>query len=304
MNNLKAHEILGTSPRSSPEEIKKAYRRASMKHHPDRGGDAEAFKEAKAAFEHLELGIPDEIPKEPPIADEWADDIFSSADKTYNEDLNNFFKRQNFHRGDRPPIEDINEDMIGSWGSSFKSSYDNKYFGRKKTLHATIKLTIREAFSGCNKTIAVPNPNSISGHPTSVKIPAGASEDKSVTTFETDDEIYKVFIKIVSTFRISWGTTSPEEAGDIINDLRISPITMMLGGTVIVEMIDGGEIQVNIPPGLQANKILRVRGRGYWSHQGSAWRGDCLLRAIPEIKPLKDISKEEIIKFREATGGR
>ena len=57
MNKRDYYEVLGVNRDSSEEEIKKAYRRLAMKHHPDRNLDnpksEEHFKEAKEAYEIL-----------------------------------------------------------------------------------------------------------------------------------------------------------------------------------------------------------------------------------------------------------
>src|SRR5471030_682094 len=59
MSKRDYYEVLGLAKNASDEDIKKAYRKLAMKHHPDRNqGEAakkseEQFKEAKEAYEML-----------------------------------------------------------------------------------------------------------------------------------------------------------------------------------------------------------------------------------------------------------
>jgi molecular chaperone DnaJ len=47
------YEILGVAKDASADEIKKAFRRSAIEHHPDRGGDEAKFKELNEAYEVL-----------------------------------------------------------------------------------------------------------------------------------------------------------------------------------------------------------------------------------------------------------
>ena len=47
------YKVLGVDPNSSQDVIKKAFRKLSLKHHPDRGGDAEEFKKINEAYTTL-----------------------------------------------------------------------------------------------------------------------------------------------------------------------------------------------------------------------------------------------------------
>src|ERR1035438_10000013 len=47
------YDLLGVKKDASADEIKKAFRRAAVEHHPDRGGDETKFKEINEAYEVL-----------------------------------------------------------------------------------------------------------------------------------------------------------------------------------------------------------------------------------------------------------
>lgn len=53
MSKRDYYEVLGLSKGASDDEIKKAFRRIAIEHHPDRGGDEAKFKEANEAYEVL-----------------------------------------------------------------------------------------------------------------------------------------------------------------------------------------------------------------------------------------------------------
>ncbi|EFJ24401.1 hypothetical protein SELMODRAFT_232411 [Selaginella moellendorffii] len=52
-SSTRYYEILGVSKNASPDDLKKAYKRAAILNHPDKGGDVEKFKELAQAYEVL-----------------------------------------------------------------------------------------------------------------------------------------------------------------------------------------------------------------------------------------------------------
>lgn len=53
VDNDKFYTLLGVDKQASPADIKKAYRKLAIQHHPDKGGNEETFKEITRAYEVL-----------------------------------------------------------------------------------------------------------------------------------------------------------------------------------------------------------------------------------------------------------
>ncbi|KAL7127057.1 hypothetical protein ABFS83_14G228800 [Erythranthe nasuta] len=72
-DNTKYYEILGVPKTASPDDLKKAYKKAAIKNHPDKGGDPEKFKELAHAYEVLS------DPEKREIYDQYGEDALKEG---------------------------------------------------------------------------------------------------------------------------------------------------------------------------------------------------------------------------------
>lgn len=72
-DNTRYYEILGVPKSALPEDLKKAYKKAAIKNHPDKGGDPEKFKELAHAYEVLS------DPEKREIYDQYGEDALKEG---------------------------------------------------------------------------------------------------------------------------------------------------------------------------------------------------------------------------------
>ncbi|KNA18035.1 hypothetical protein SOVF_074500 [Spinacia oleracea] len=72
-DNSRYYEILGVPKDAAPEDLKKAYKKAAIKNHPDKGGDPEKFKELAHAYEVLS------DPEKREIYDQYGEDALKEG---------------------------------------------------------------------------------------------------------------------------------------------------------------------------------------------------------------------------------
>ena len=134
------YELLGVSRTASADEIKKAYRKLAMKHHPDRNPDnkdsEEKFKEAKQAYEVLS-----------DAQKKAAYDRYGHAGVDPSMGGNG----QGFEGGFADAFGDIFGDLFGGGGRGGRS---NVYRGAD--LRYNLEITLEEAARGAEKTIRIP----------------------------------------------------------------------------------------------------------------------------------------------------
>ncbi|VFQ70001.1 unnamed protein product [Cuscuta campestris] len=142
--NLKYYDILGVSKSASEDELKKAYRKAAMKNHPDKGGDPEKFKELSQAYEVLS------DPEKREIYDEYGEDGLKEgmgggcgASHSPFDILESFFGGGSFSPG-------------SPFGGSFGGSSGSR--GRKgqgEDVIQTLNVSLEELYNGTTKKLSL-----------------------------------------------------------------------------------------------------------------------------------------------------
>ena len=114
------YDILGVSENSTQEEIKKAYRKKAVEHHPDKGGDEQVFKKISEAYDT----IGDENKRRQYDAQKNNPFANGGGHNPFEDFFNNAFRRQSAGFNQRvvpDKILDINVSVLESYNSSEKT---------------------------------------------------------------------------------------------------------------------------------------------------------------------------------------
>lgn len=93
------------------------------------------------------------------------------------------------------------------------------------------------------------------------------------------------------------------EGTSLIAECPVSFTTAALGGSITVPGVDGGKVEIKIPPGIQSGETLRHRGAGMSVLNGRG-RGDLVARILVETPTrLSPKQKELLQNFRDTETG-
>jgi DnaJ-class molecular chaperone len=222
MSKKDYYGILGLTKDASEDDIKKAYRKLAMKHHPDRnqGGDAkeaeEKFKEVKEAYETLSD---------------------SQKRAAYDNGSRNPFQHNTYTQEDADHFKDIFAKVFAERGFDFDNIHVHS--ASKPTL--SINISLAEAYTG--KHIRV-DANTV------INIPKGI---RSGTKLFVNGRLYRVDIAKHPKFQRS--------NDDLLVDVEINAIEAMLGVNAILEHLDSAMLQFTIPAGIQPGQVIRLANK-------------------------------------------
>ncbi len=238
------YNTLGITNNATPDEIKKAYRKLAMQHHPDKGGDPEKFQKITEAYESL---------KDPAKRMQY-DRFGSGKQPDYSEmDLNDLFS-QFFNN---------------SFNQNFRSN-------ARAVMNTTLAVTLHEAYHGAEKVVQLKTLQETKG--ISIKISPGVRTGDQMRY----DNVIENTILIVS-FHVMDDLKFTRNGHDLYCNLPISVLDLISGATISFMPIDQKEVKVEIPPFTQPSKSIRLHGKGMpvYGHPGVF--GDQILTLKPFI---------------------
>ncbi|GMH43372.1 hypothetical protein BSKO_11294 [Bryopsis sp. KO-2023] len=128
-NNTRYYELLGAEKSATEQELKKLHRKLALKHHPDKGGDPEKFKEINEAYEVLKD---------------------SEKRKIYDEYGEDAIKEGAANGGGGGGMQDIFESMFGGGGGSRR-----RQDAKGEDIVHKISVKLEDLYNGATRKLAL-----------------------------------------------------------------------------------------------------------------------------------------------------
>ena len=258
-NKRDYYEVLGVQKSASAEEIKKAYRKAAMKYHPDRNpGD----KEAEAKFK--EVGEAYEVLSDDSKRQRYDQFGFAGVDPSYGGGGNGPYGAGFNGFGGFGDFGDIFGEFFGG-GRSSRGSQQNAP-RRGENIMSHLELTFEEAAFGCEKEVAtqrIENCASCNG--------TGSSDGATETCPHCGGRGQVRSVQNFMGMQMQSTTTCPQCSGR--GKIIKNPCNTCKGKGKVRKT---NRVKVKIPAGVDAGQSDRVRGEGNVGANGGA-AGDLLV---------------------------
>ncbi len=303
------YKVLGVDKKATQEEIKKAFRKLAVKYHPDKNpGDKESENQFKLANEANEvLSDPEKRKKYDELGQNWnkyqhaggqGGSPFGQGFGTggqqyhYEGDLNDFFAGAGGAEGNSG-FSDFFDAFFGggrSTGKTKKGRTNGSSRLKGQDLEAAMEISLDEAYNGASRLIQLPNeklrittkPGAYDGQKLRIK-----GKGSTVGSGEPGDLFVRIKLQPDERFE--------RKGDDLYKDHELDVYTAILGGETIVATITG-KIKVNISPGTQNGKQLRVKGKGMPVY-GTTTHGDLYITF--KVKIPEQLTAEQQALFQQ-----
>jgi len=269
-------KILGLEPGASDDEIRRAYKRLAMQHHPDRGGDQTQFQEVQEAHSVLTDSQRRAQWEQQQAFARVSPEGFGFS-FNFGPDLNEILKQ--FHGGQSP------------FGHVFRQPQ------RNRDLKITIEVDLASTLNAQEKHIDIKNANGLvktvkidipRGIQTGMQMRCTGHGDHSNSQLPPGDLYVDFIVNMPADMSI--------EGINVKKKLLINCIDAILGTKINVPGLDLRVFEINIPPGTQQGTQFRMSQFGLWDVNHPS-RGDMFIEVNLDVP--KKITTEQLEKLQQ-----
>lgn len=284
------YQILGLTESATAEEIKKAYRKLAMQHHPDRDtGNESKFKEINEANDTL---------SDPAKKAKYDQQRKFGQGSTFN------FGRGSGGYTDQQAFEDI---LRHHFGSGVDDVMDNMFGFRRRGTRARqpvanrnimlrVDVSLKELTENITRTLTYKTTKGTE-RTVQVHLPRSLHDQNRVTLHEMGDDAQKDLKPgdLIIEFRIVIPEGFQFGVNNILaSTLKIPVWTAILGGTARFTNYDGAELEIKIPEGTQFGQRFVLKGKGV--KLSEQHMGDLVLETYIDIPKNLDEEKKEALR--------
>ena len=265
------YSILGVNRNATPQEIKKAYKKKVMQHHPDRGGDKETFQKISEAYDTL--------------SDSNKRDVYDHPHQA--NPFNNRQQQQN------PFGDQIFEHMFG------RGFAQQRQTPRNRDITVQAKIDLKDVLVGKNLIIQY-QLSTGRLETVTVEVPPGAKHGDTIQYEGLGDERNprlprgNLQVRIVVNKLKNW----ERDSDNLIVKKTVNVFDLLLGCVIIITTLDNKKLEIKIPQGTQIGTTFSIPKYGI-PNVRSGQRGNLYVTVdtvIPKITDEALLSKIEHIK--------
>ena len=286
------YKILGVERKASADDIRKAYRKLAMQHHPDKNpGDKKAedkFKEINEAYQVL--------------SDEQKRARYDQLGSAYSDfrtgggrpgdfQWDDWFQQGGGQRGygnaDDPfgGAGGFSDFFRSIFGEAVRTSARNQ--AAQQGYQQEVDISFQEAYAGATRQLQT------NGRKLQVRIPAGVKTGSKVRVAGAGPEGLDLYLVVNVTDEDKF----ERNGQDLYTTSTLSIFTLILGGETEVET-PTGKVKLSIPAGTQTDQVFRLAGRGMPHLKNPNTKGDLYVKLKVQI--LKYLSSKQRELLEEA----
>jgi curved DNA-binding protein len=238
------YDILGVPREATPQQIKSAYRKLAMEHHPDRGGNESTFQKINQAY-----------------------DTLSDPRKRTQYDTESHFRAG---EGNQRSFEDIHDmfNQMFRGGSTFDFGRGRSGHGRTRAknldLNIKVKITLLDSYIGkeIEASYMLPSGRKETAH---INIPPGIESGDVLKFSGMGDDTYPQVNRgdLNVTVLVAEDLNFARRGDDITTLIEIDAIEAMVGCSKPIETIDGRLLNIKLKPGMTHGGEYSATGLGF-----------------------------------------